>query len=154
MFYICFINYNIAQRNIKEEICRRFRGVNIELYQHGSWPIRVQNLQILYYKRIYKLIHNNRRLGLVLLRRQLVAELNELKGKWQYILLFSHLKKLLRVYIILFYHFFISCLLLQIFWSKGMKCPPFAFTLASIGFGSHFSPKWIAIDSHKIAEYY
>jgi hypothetical protein len=81
MFYICFINYNIAQRNIKEEICRRFRGVDIELYQHGPWPIRVQNLQILYYKRIYKLIHNNRRLDSVLLRRQLVVVLenNSLK---------------------------------------------------------------------------
>ena len=32
-----------------------------------------------------------------------------LKGKWQYIFLFYHLKELLRPYIILFYRFFISC---------------------------------------------
>ena len=44
--------YNIAQRNIKKEIFRRFR-VDIELYQHGSQPISVQNLQMLYYKYIY-----------------------------------------------------------------------------------------------------
>jgi hypothetical protein len=41
--------YNIAQRNIKKEIFR----VDIELYQHGSWPISVQNLQMLYYKYLY-----------------------------------------------------------------------------------------------------
>ena len=45
-FYIFF--YNIAQRNIKKEIFR----VDIELYQHGSQPITVQNLQMLYYKAI------------------------------------------------------------------------------------------------------
>jgi hypothetical protein len=39
--------------------------------------------------------------------------------------LFSHLKELLRLYIILFLpFFFISCLFLQIFWSKGMTCSP------------------------------
>jgi hypothetical protein len=38
-----------------------------------------------------------------------------LKGKWQYIFLFSHLKEHLKPYIKLFYRFFISFLLLQIF---------------------------------------
>jgi hypothetical protein len=38
-------------------------------------------------------------------------------------LLFSHLKELLRLYIILFYCFFISCLLPQILWlKKKQKC--------------------------------
>jgi hypothetical protein len=45
-----YLFYNIAQRNIKKEIFRRFR-VDIELYQHGSWPISVQNLQMLYYNK-------------------------------------------------------------------------------------------------------
>jgi hypothetical protein len=52
MFYICFVIY--AQRNIKKEIFRRFR-VDIELYQHGSQPISVQNLQMLYYNFLYKM---------------------------------------------------------------------------------------------------
>jgi hypothetical protein len=43
MFYIF---YNIAQRNIKKEIFR----IDIELCQHGSYLISVQNLQMLYYK--------------------------------------------------------------------------------------------------------
>jgi hypothetical protein len=38
-----------------------------------------------------------------------------IKGKWQYIFLFSHLKEHLKPYIKLFYRFFISFLLLQIF---------------------------------------
>ena len=37
------------------------------------------------------------------------------KGKWQYIFLFSRLKEHLKPYLKLFYRFFISCLLLQIF---------------------------------------
>jgi hypothetical protein len=32
---VLYLFYNIAQRNIKKEIFRRFR-VDIELYQHGS----------------------------------------------------------------------------------------------------------------------
>jgi hypothetical protein len=32
---VLYLLYNIAQRNIKKEIFRRFR-VDIELYQHGS----------------------------------------------------------------------------------------------------------------------
>ena len=32
---VLYLFYNIAQRNIKKEICRRFR-VDVELYQHGS----------------------------------------------------------------------------------------------------------------------
>jgi hypothetical protein len=32
---VLYSSYNIAQRNIKKEIFRRFR-VDIELYQHGS----------------------------------------------------------------------------------------------------------------------
>jgi hypothetical protein len=47
---VLYLFYNMAQRNIKKEIFRRFR-VDIELYQHGSWPISVQNLQKLYYKK-------------------------------------------------------------------------------------------------------
>jgi hypothetical protein len=43
MFYFF---YNIAQRNTKKGIFR----VDIELRQHGSLPISVQNLQMLYYK--------------------------------------------------------------------------------------------------------
>jgi hypothetical protein len=38
-----------------------------------------------------------------------------IKGKWQYIFLFSRLKEHLKPYMKLFYRFFISCLLLQIF---------------------------------------
>jgi hypothetical protein len=38
-----------------------------------------------------------------------------IKGKWQYIFLFSRLKEHLKPYIQPFYRFFISCLLLQIF---------------------------------------
>jgi hypothetical protein len=41
--------------------------------------------------------------------------LKDVKGKWQYIFLFSCLKEHLKPYIKLFYRFFISCLLLQIF---------------------------------------
>jgi hypothetical protein len=40
---------------MKKEIFRRFR-VDIELYQHGSWPISVQNLQMLYYNTFYKYV--------------------------------------------------------------------------------------------------
>jgi hypothetical protein len=43
---VLYIFYNIAQRNMKKEIF----PVDIELYQHGSSPISVQNLQMLYYK--------------------------------------------------------------------------------------------------------
>ena len=32
---VLYLFYNIAQRNLKKEIFRRFR-VDIELYQHGS----------------------------------------------------------------------------------------------------------------------
>jgi hypothetical protein len=46
---VLYLFYNIAQRNIKKEIFQRFR-VDIELYQYGSQPISVQNLQMLYYK--------------------------------------------------------------------------------------------------------
>jgi hypothetical protein len=49
----------------------------------------------------------------------------ERKLKWNgNIFLFTHLKEHLKPYIKLFYRFFISCLLLQIFWLKGIKCPP------------------------------
>jgi hypothetical protein len=41
-----------------------------------------------------------------------------------YFFIFSFERTFKTIYIILFYRFFISCLLLQIFWSKGMKCPP------------------------------
>ena len=42
--------YNIAQRTLTEEWREIFR-VDIELYQQGSQPISVQNLQMLYYKK-------------------------------------------------------------------------------------------------------
>jgi hypothetical protein len=45
------------------------------------------------------------------------------KGNGIYFL-FSHWKELLRLYVKLFYLYFISCLLLRIFWSKEMKSPP------------------------------
>ena len=38
-----------------------------------------------------------------------------IKGKWQYKFLFSHLKELLKLYINLFYRFFISSSVLEIF---------------------------------------
>ncbi len=46
---VLYLFYNIAQRNIKKEIFRRIR-VDIELCQHGSWPISIQDLQMQYYK--------------------------------------------------------------------------------------------------------
>jgi hypothetical protein len=52
--------------------------------------------------------------------------IKKLKGKRQYIFLFSHLKELL-IKTIYNTVFFTSCLLLQIFWLKGKKCPPAIF---------------------------
>ena len=52
---VLYFFYNIAQRTLTEEWREIFR-VDIELYQHGSYPISVQNLQMLYYK-IYKKIY-------------------------------------------------------------------------------------------------
>ena len=46
---VLYFFYNIAQRTLTEEWREIFR-VDIELYQHGSLPISVQNLQMLYYK--------------------------------------------------------------------------------------------------------
>ena len=46
---VLYFFYNIAQRTLTEEWREIFR-VDIELYQHGSQPISVQNLQMLYYK--------------------------------------------------------------------------------------------------------
>jgi hypothetical protein len=54
---VLYLFYNIAQRNIKKEIFRRFL-VDIELYQHGPWSISVQNLQMLYYKMIYYIVES------------------------------------------------------------------------------------------------
>jgi hypothetical protein len=51
---------------------------------------------------------------LFLLARRLLFE-TPFKGKWQYIFLFPRLKEHLKPYRKLFYRFFISCLLLQIF---------------------------------------
>jgi hypothetical protein len=48
----------------------------------------------------------------------------QLKGNGNIFFIFSFERTFKSIYIILFYSFFISCLLLQIFWSKGMKCPP------------------------------
>ena len=49
---VLYFFYNIAQRTLTEERREIFR-VDIELYQHGSQPISVQNLQMLYYKDKY-----------------------------------------------------------------------------------------------------
>ena len=46
---VLYFFYNIAQRTLTEE-WRKISRVDIELYQHGSYPISVQNLQMLYYK--------------------------------------------------------------------------------------------------------
>ena len=50
---VLYFFYNIAQRTLTEEWREIFR-VDIELYQHGSYPISVQNLQMLYYKTVYQ----------------------------------------------------------------------------------------------------
>jgi hypothetical protein len=47
-----------------------------------------------------------------------------LKGKWQYIFLFSHLKERLKLFNNFFYRFFISCLVLEIFPLEVMRCQP------------------------------
>ena len=49
---VLYFFYNIAQRTSTEKWREIFR-VDIELYQHGSYPISVQNLQMLYYKVCY-----------------------------------------------------------------------------------------------------
>ena len=54
---VLYLFYNIAQKNIKKDIFRHFR-VDIEFYQHDSWPISVQNLQMLYYNIIYHIYIN------------------------------------------------------------------------------------------------
>ena len=46
---VLYFFYKIAQRTLTEKWREIFR-VDIELYQHGSQPISVQNLQMLYYK--------------------------------------------------------------------------------------------------------
>ena len=46
---VLYFFYNITQRTLTEKWRQIFR-VDIELYQHGSEPISVQNLQMLYYK--------------------------------------------------------------------------------------------------------
>ena len=45
---VLYFFYNIAQRTSTKEWREIFR-VDIELYQHGSYPISVQNLHLLYY---------------------------------------------------------------------------------------------------------
>ena len=49
---VLYFFYNIAQRTSTEERREIFR-VDIELYKHGSQPISVQNLQMLYYNSFY-----------------------------------------------------------------------------------------------------
>jgi hypothetical protein len=49
--------------------------------------------------------------------------MSDIKGKWQFKFLFSHLKELLKLYINLLYRFFISCLILEIFSIEVMRCP-------------------------------
>jgi hypothetical protein len=46
------------------------------------------------------------------------------KGKWQYIFLFSHLKELLKLFNNFFYRFFISCLVLETLSLEVMRCQP------------------------------
>ena len=48
---VLYFFHNMAQRTSTKEWREIFR-VDIELYQHGSWPISVQNLHLLYYKLI------------------------------------------------------------------------------------------------------
>ena len=43
---ILYFFYNIAQKILTKE---RWEN-DLELYQHGSWPISVKNLQMLHYK--------------------------------------------------------------------------------------------------------
>ena len=50
---VLYFFYNIARRTLTEEWREIFR-VDIELYQHGSSPISVQNLQMVYYNISYK----------------------------------------------------------------------------------------------------
>ena len=50
-----YLFYNIAQRNIKKEIFRRFR-VDIELYQHTALsqsPFRIYKCYIIIYNILY-----------------------------------------------------------------------------------------------------
>ena len=54
---VLYFFYNIAQRTLTEE-GRKISRVDIELYQHGSKPISVQNLQMLYYKCICQTCRN------------------------------------------------------------------------------------------------
>ena len=49
---VLYFFYNIAERTSTEDWREIFR-VDIKLYQHGSLPISVQNLQMLYYKTCY-----------------------------------------------------------------------------------------------------
>ena len=51
---VLYFFYNIAQRTLTKEWREIFR-VDIELYQHGSQPISVQNLQMLCYKNLYNI---------------------------------------------------------------------------------------------------
>jgi hypothetical protein len=56
-----------------------------------------------------------------------------IKGKWQNIFLFSHLKELLKLYINFFCRFFISCLVLEIFSLELTRCPPSWTNVCSFG---------------------
>jgi hypothetical protein len=48
----------------------------------------------------------------------------QLKGKWQYIFLFSHLKEQLKLFNNFSYRFFISRLVFEIFSLEVMRCQP------------------------------
>ena len=52
---VLYFFYNITQRTLTEEWWEIF-PVDIELYQNGSLPINVQNLQMLYYNVLLVLI--------------------------------------------------------------------------------------------------
>ena len=56
--------------------------------------------------------------------KQLGNRFSNVKGKWQYIFYFSHLKELLKLFNNFFYRFFISCLVLEIFSLEMMRCQP------------------------------
>ena len=75
---VLYFFYNIAQRTLTEE----WRGifyVDIELYQHGSQPISVQNLQILYY---------NHFLHIALLKHSLILHAQNSRARARRVIMF------------------------------------------------------------------
>ena len=71
--------YNIAQRTLTEEWRKIFR-VDIKLYQQGSQPISVQNLQMLYYKKRIEITCSRENKSVW---KTISLTLHRIKGKWQ-----------------------------------------------------------------------